>query len=287
MHGRTSFFVAALASSSLLLAAQSFVMPSAPVSRSPAGIAARRPLAIGTSNRRGAPLAAFFDPQVAQDALSSILLLADDAVAGSVTDAVADAPSTYSKYSYYTTLGLYALSFPGLISLVTRSVKSKDVRRTFEAPGPNAKEGKGKELKVVAGEVMAYFLSQNYQISENKGSAVTFKGVVGKSKSQAFFLTFCTFMGLISLALVLSIQFQEIGEKWFYITLASPYAGLFYWQRAAREDTVTVSLETPDDTEEVTNIVAVGNKEELERMATTLNYGEKGMVRVQGIFEST
>ncbi|KAM3569610.1 hypothetical protein VYU27_008303 [Nannochloropsis oceanica] len=224
MHGRTSFFVAALASSSLLLAAQSFVMPSAPMSRSPAGIAARRPLAIGTSNRRGAPLAAFFDPQVAQDALSSILLLADDAVAGSVTDAVADAPSTYSKYSYYTTLGLYALSFPGLISLVTRSVKSKDVRRTFEAPGPNAKEGKGKELKVVAGEVMAYFLSQNYQISENKGSAVTFKGVVGKSKSQAFFLTFCTFMGLISLALVLSIQFQEIGEKWFYITLASPYA---------------------------------------------------------------
>jgi len=62
------------------------------------------------------------------------------------------------------------------------------------------------------------------QIAENKGSAVTFKGVVGKSKSQAFFLTFCTFMGLISLALVLSIQFQDIGEKWFYITLASPYA---------------------------------------------------------------
>ena len=53
---------------------------------------------------------------------------------------------------------------------------------------------------------------------------MTFKGVVGKSKSQAFFLTFCTFMGLISLALVLSIQFQDIGEKWFYITLASPYA---------------------------------------------------------------
>jgi len=43
----------------------------------------------------------------------------------------------------------------------------------------------------------------------------------------------------------------------------------------------------PPQTEEVTNIVAVGNKEELERMATTLNYGEKGMVRVQGIFEST
>jgi hypothetical protein len=47
---------------------------------------------------------------------------------------------------------------------------------------------------------------------------------VGKSKSQAFFLSFCTFLGLGSLALVLSIQFQEIGQNWFYITLASPYA---------------------------------------------------------------
>jgi len=39
MHGRITFFVAALASSSLLLAAQAFVMPSVPVTRSPAGIA--------------------------------------------------------------------------------------------------------------------------------------------------------------------------------------------------------------------------------------------------------
>ncbi len=48
--------------------------------------------------------------------------------------------------------------------------------------------------------------------------------MVGRSKSQAFFLVFCTFLSLISLALVLSIQFQDIGEKWFYITLLSPYA---------------------------------------------------------------
>lgn len=47
---------------------------------------------------------------------------------------------------------------------------------------------------------------------------------MGRSKSQAFFLVFCTFMGLISLALVLSIQFQDIGQNWFYITLLSPYA---------------------------------------------------------------
>jgi len=102
------------------------------------------------------------------------------------------------------------------------------------------------------------------------------------------------------------------------------HSGVYYWQRASREDTVQVKLETPDD-EKTTQIVAVGNvskrvlvgclvgglsspffsllvlthvpyptqtaptilqKEELERMATTLGYGEEGMVRVQGIFEA-
>lgn len=53
----------------------------------------------------------------------------------------------------------------------------------------------------------------------------SFKGVIGRSKSQAFFLVFCTFLGLVSLALVLSIQFQDFGgQNWFYVTLLSPYA---------------------------------------------------------------
>jgi hypothetical protein len=38
--------------------------------------------------------------------------------------------TTYSKASYYTTLFLYVISFPGLISLVTRSVKTKVSRTT-------------------------------------------------------------------------------------------------------------------------------------------------------------
>ena len=37
------------------------------------------------------------------------------------------------------------------------------MRRTFQAPGPKAKENP-KEVKMVAGEVMAYFMSQNYQV---------------------------------------------------------------------------------------------------------------------------
>jgi hypothetical protein len=35
---------------------------------------------------------------------------------------------------------------------------------------------------------------------------------------------FCTFLGMASLALVLSIQFQDLGVNWYYLTLLSPYA---------------------------------------------------------------
>ena len=36
------------------------------------------------------------------------------------------------------------------------------------------------------------------------------------------------------------------------------YSGVYYWQRASREDTVQVKLETPDD-ETTTEILALGN----------------------------
>lgn len=46
-------------------------------------------------------------------------LLSDEAVA-EATGSVG-----YSKFSYYTTLGLYVLSFPGLWSVVKRATKTK------------------------------------------------------------------------------------------------------------------------------------------------------------------
>jgi hypothetical protein len=207
-----------------------------------------------------------------------------------LTSAVDDATAeggevTYSKYSYYTTLGLYLLSFPGLISLVTRSVKAKNIAKTYEIAGPKAKDGDAKQTKLVAGEIMAYFKANNYDIGAPEGEEIIFKGTIGQSKSQAFFLSFCTFMGLASLALVLSIQFQDIGQKWFYMTLLSPYAGFYYWNRAAREDEARVKLEVSDNEERI-DVSVIATKEEQERFSSALKYNEKGMIRVKGIFES-
>ena len=205
-------------------------------------------------------------------------------VFGNIIAQDGDGETTYSKYSYYTTLGLYLLSFPGLISLITRSVKAKNISKIYEINGPNAKED-AKPAKLVAGEIMAYFKANNYEIGTNEGEEIIFKGIIGRSKSQAFFLSFCTFIGLGSLALVLSIQFQDIGQKFFYMTLLSPYAGFYYWNRASREDEARVRLEVSDNEEKI-EVSLIATKEEQERFSSALKYDEKGMIRVKGIFES-
>ena len=54
--------------------------------------------------------------------------------------------------------------------------------------------------------------ANNYEVAE-AGETIVFRGLVARSTSQAFFLTFCTAIGLASLALVLQIQFQDLGTS--------------------------------------------------------------------------
>jgi hypothetical protein len=92
-------------------------------------------------------------------------------------------------------------------------------------------------------------------------------------------------MGLGSLGLVLSVLIPDLGLKAYVITLLSPYAGIYYWKNAQRENEVTIRMETSDD-DQITSIVAQGEKEDLERFSKTLNLVERGKVYIQGIFES-
>mmetsp|Transcript_5511 Transcript_5511/g.15547 ORF Transcript_5511/g.15547 Transcript_5511/m.15547 type:complete len:300 (-) Transcript_5511:133-1032(-) len=191
----------------------------------------------------------------------------------------------YSKASYYTTLGLYALSFPGIWSQVKRSTSAKVKRKTFVSDGEAASDGK--DLRQQAGEIMAYMKANNYEVLE-AGETITFRGLVKKSLSQALFLTFCTALGMASLALVLQIQFQDLtlpgigSPNWFYLTLLAPYAGLYYWRSGDRLDDIKVKLLSSDDDTE-NEIVVEGNDDEIERMWRTLDLREKGMVKVEGI----
>lgn len=186
-----------------------------------------------------------------------------------------------TNLSLYFSLALYLFTLPGLYSLVTRSVKVKDVQKNYDLPGPA--NPTAKSTRQIAGEIMAYFKALNYEITAAE-DIITFKGVMGKSKSQAAFLTFCTFVGLGSMGLVISILSEDIGAKAYALTLLSPYAGIFYWNNAQRIDTVKVRMETSDD-EQLITVTAQGGKEDIERFAKTLQLPERGKVYMKGIFE--
>jgi hypothetical protein len=186
-----------------------------------------------------------------------------------------------TNLSLYFTLFLYVLTLPGLFSLVSRSVKVSETQKTYDIPGPE--NPTAKPLKQTAAEIMAYFKALNYEVAVTE-EVITFKGIMGRSTSQAYFLTFCTFMGLGSLGLVLSILLPDIGAKAYFLTLLSPYAGIFYWNNAQREDTFKVKMETSDDGQS-TAVIAQGGKEDLERFAKQLGFVERGKVYVRGIFE--
>jgi len=194
---------------------------------------------------------------------------------------------TYSKSSYYAILALYLTSFPGLWSTIKRSTKTKVKKKTFVAPGANVTDGLG--LREQAGEIMAYMKANNYEVVE-AGETIIFQGLIQRSVSQACFLVFCSFVGLASLALVLSIQFNSlvlpvIGEpNWYFMCLLSPYAGVYYWRSGDRVDDYSIKLETNDDESE-NSISVMGSEDEMERMWRALEWQEKGMVMVPGLLD--
>eukprot|EP00897_Mesotaenium_endlicherianum_P006025 jgi/Mesen1/5450/ME000273S04691 len=194
--------------------------------------------------------------------------------------AAAEGPG-YSQASYYTSLGLFILSVPGVWSLIKRSAKSKIVKKTFEAPGPAAPNAK--PLSQLAGEVTSFFTRNNYTISD-RGEVVTFQGVLTPNRSQAAFLVFCTFLSLASVALVLTITVPDVGENWYWLTLLSPLSGAYYWKKASRKEEIKVKMVVSDD-ENTVDVVVQGDDEEINRLRTELKLMEKGMVYVKGIFE--
>lgn len=184
----------------------------------------------------------------------------------------------YSLASYYTSLGLFVISVPGLWSLIKRSVKSKIVKKTFI--------GKGEAKKApnqMAGEIFSFFTRNNFAVTD-RGETITFEGMMVPSRGQAGLLTFCTCVSLASVALVLTITFPDVGNNWFWLTILSPLAGAYYWNRASRKEQIKVKMIVGEDGN-LSEIIVQGDDQQVEQMRKELQLSEKGMVYVKGIFE--
>ena len=131
------------------------------------------------------------------------------AVASTPLPVLAD-ESGFSSASYYTTLALYIFSFPGIFSLVKRSVKSKVVRKTYEVAGPNS--AGGRPTRELAGDIVAFFQANNYKITDAT-DVIVFEGTQAPVLSRAAFLTFCVAVAFASLALVVTIVEEQVRER--------------------------------------------------------------------------
>ena len=243
---------------------------------------------------------------IVASALSQVTVSDSDAI-------VTSSSSSYSQLSYFTVLGLYLLSFPGLISIIQRSTSAKMKRKTYVSPGVNYSNRTASTADTTAAdtdttttmimmektpislrdqaiEIMAYMKGNNYAVQEMTNTTITFAGTVQRSLSQAFFLTFCTVLGLLSLALVLQIQFQSMMEEndinFFYLALLSPYAGIYYWNAGDRVDTIQIQLSTNTD-ETINDITMYGPDDEMERMWRTLQLQEKNMIPISSILSTS
>uniref|UniRef100_A0A1J3CBW3 Protein COFACTOR ASSEMBLY OF COMPLEX C SUBUNIT B CCB1, chloroplastic n=1 Tax=Noccaea caerulescens TaxID=107243 RepID=A0A1J3CBW3_NOCCA len=191
---------------------------------------------------------------------------------------MAETGGGYSLASYYTSLGLFVISVPGLWSLIKRSVKSKIVRKTFVVS-----EGIKKEPKQVAGEILSFFTRKNFNITD-RGETITFEGKMVPSRGQAALLTFCTCISLASVGLVLTITVPDVGNNWFFITILSPLAGVYYWKKASRKEEIKVKMMV-EEKGRLNEIVVQGDDVQVEEMRKELQLSEKGMVYVKGLFE--
>ncbi|CAN1137601.1 Protein COFACTOR ASSEMBLY OF COMPLEX C SUBUNIT B CCB1, chloroplastic [Linum perenne] len=187
---------------------------------------------------------------------------------------LAESTTTYSLASYYTSLGLFVISLPGLWSLIKRSVKSKVVQKTYTGQKPP---------KQVAGEIQSFFTRNNFAVAD-RGETITFEGMMVPNRGQAALLTFCTCISLASVALVLTITYPDVGNNWFWITIFSPLAGAYYWSKASRKEQIKVKMMVGEDGT-LQEIIVQGDDQQVEQMRKELELNEKGMVYVKGIFE--
>jgi Cofactor assembly of complex C subunit B len=120
--------------------------------------------------------------------------------------------------------------------------------------------------------LQTYFSDRAYRIAavDQDTDIITFEGLVSPSVFLAALLIGLAAIGAMCLALVLSMQFPEIGNVFLVLLVAAPLAGWFYWQGSARTEQVRLKVEVSADAPSSTLIKISGHRDELAIFQSTL-----------------
>ena len=115
-----------------------------------------------------------------------------------------------------------------------------------------------------------YFEGRAYQLTsvnpENK--QIAFAGYVQPSVFLAILLTLLAIVGLSCLALVLFLLFPNLDRFCWLVVFAAPFAGLFYWQKAGRQEQILLQVIDASDSPNIVRITA--HRDELIQLQENL-----------------
>lgn len=124
-------------------------------------------------------------------------------------------------------------------------------------------------------QLQQYFTQRAYRIAAVDATTqqVTFEGTVRPSWFLAIFLTLLSAIGLLCLALVLSMLFPAQGGLFLGLVLIAPLTGLFYWKKAGRTEQVFLKLEAIPSTGNLpqSSITVKAHRDELAALQQSLN----------------
>lgn len=134
--------------------------------------------------------------------------------------------------------------------------------------------------------VMAYFQNRAYRQIETVPDAtdskkpvaaltdeatVTVAGLVSPSWFLAVFLSTLAAVGFACLALVMVTLFPDWGQLMFGLVLASPLAGVFYWQKSSRPEKVMFRVEAGETENFASKLTVRGHRDELAELRNALS----------------
>ena len=135
---------------------------------------------------------------------------------------------------------------------------------------------------VLLPRLQSYFTDRAYRIAavDRDTDIITFEGVVSPSVFLAVLLTGLAAIGAMCLALVLSMQFPDIGNVFLVLLVAAPLAGWFYWQGSARIEQVRLKVEVPTESPASTLIKISGHRDELAIFKSELQLSDREEVTI-------
>ncbi|WP_448571393.1 cofactor assembly of complex C subunit B [Trichothermofontia sp.] len=165
------------------------------------------------------------------------------------------------------TLFLTLLMAIGLFFFIRASVKDRTEAETLLSPQPE---------DALLTQLEQYFTARAYRIVQVDPAQkqVTFSGVVAPSLGLAIFLSLLAAIGILCLALVLSMVLPQVGPLWWGLVLLAPIAGWFYWQKAGRPEQIQVRVKSltasPAGSSQQSAVTIVAHRDELITLRNTL-----------------